>query len=93
MPKRGYGEAANRNATKKAAPVQSIRTAPIRVTLDLRPQVHRKLKRWCNGAAVELELSRVDLAPVLRILADQLLDDEKLAERVMQALSEDAGKL
>lgn len=62
------------------------RTKPIRVTLDLRPTVHRRLKRWAATAAVTADLPVVPLAVVLRVLSDELLADEQLAERVLKRL-------
>ncbi|MFF2527270.1 hypothetical protein [Streptomyces liangshanensis] len=41
--------------------------------------------------AVEMELSQVPLAPVLRILGQELLTDPELAERVRAQLAEQAG--
>lgn len=69
-----YGAAARREAAPRDALAPAVRTDPIRVTLDLSPAQHRKLKAWCNSAAVELELSQVALAPVLRILGELLTD-------------------
>lgn len=73
----------------------SIRTEPIRVTLDLKPKQHAELKRWCNGAAVDTGLPEVALAPVLRILGELLTDptDPTVAERVKQLLIERAEQL
>ncbi|MCX4429434.1 hypothetical protein [Streptomyces mirabilis] len=73
----------------------SIRTEPIRVTLDLKPKQHAELKRWCNGAAVDTGLPEVALAPVLRILGELLVDpkDKTLAERVRAELIKRAEQL
>ncbi|MFJ4577621.1 hypothetical protein ACIP4W_41035 [Streptomyces sp. NPDC088846] len=70
---------------------RSVRTAPVRVTLDLSPADHRALKRWCNSSAAELDLSQVPLASVLRILGKQLLADQELAARVRAELEQAAG--
>ncbi|MGW6310203.1 hypothetical protein ACWFRQ_38190 [Streptomyces niveus] len=73
----------------------TIRTEPIRVTLDLKPKQHAELKRWCNGAAVDTGLPEVALAPVLRILGELLVDakDQALAERVKEELVKRAEQL
>ncbi|SCF75524.1 hypothetical protein [Streptomyces sp. Ncost-T10-10d] len=63
----------------------------MRVTLDLSPADHRALKRWCNITAAALELSQVPLAPVLRILGQQLLADQELAARVRAELEQAGG--
>lgn len=74
-----------------AAP-RSVRTKPVRVTLDLAPPDHAALKRWCHGAALDLDLSDVPLAAVLRVLGKRLLDDPALAATVRTALAEQAGQ-
>lgn len=55
------------------------RTKPVRFSLDLAPDLHRRLKLW----AVEADASVVD---VLRILADRMLDDPDLADQVRRDL-------
>ncbi|MFC7535706.1 hypothetical protein, partial [Actinoplanes sp. GCM10030250] len=67
---------------------KSLRTTPIRVTLDLKPKAHQDLKRWCNNAAVATGLPEVALAPVLRILGEMLVDPDnrELSERVKEEL-------
>jgi hypothetical protein len=63
-----------------------VRTDPIRVTLDLTPAQHRKLKAWCNQAALDLELSQVALAPVLRVLGELLTDGDPEAPGLAEPL-------
>jgi len=55
-----------------SAPDQEPRTRPIRVTVDLDPADHQALRRWCNTAALDLDLTGVALAQVLRGLAAEL---------------------
>lgn len=88
-----YGTATDRKAKVPKAPEASqerVRTEPIRVTLDLKPKQHRELKRWCNGAAADLDLSAVALAPVLRLLGEELLRDPELADRIRAELKRQA---
>ncbi|GHE14807.1 hypothetical protein [Streptomyces alanosinicus] len=47
----------------------------IRVTVDLPRADHQALKRWCNTAALDLDLTRVSLAQVLGALAAELTSD------------------
>lgn len=90
---RGYGRTVSRASTQAPPALPDVRKEPIRVTLDLRPMFHKKLKRWCNTAALEQDLSRVDLSAVLRVLADELLEDDRLAEKVARRLKEGDGQL
>lgn len=91
MAGRGYNLSANRGGNKAPEQPAELRTKPVRVTVDYAPGVHRKLKRFCNATAAEFDLSRVDLSAVLRILSDELLNDEKLAERVYERLQQGDG--
>jgi hypothetical protein len=68
--------------------VRSVRTEPIRVTLDLRPPFHARFKKWCNLAAASTDLPEVAMAPVLRLLVEELLTDQALAEKVQGRLVE-----
>ncbi|MFJ2884285.1 hypothetical protein [Streptomyces sp. NPDC087272] len=63
------------------------------MTVDVRPTMHRRLKRWCNGTAAELDLSSVDLSALFRVLANEVLEDERLADRVAAKLKAGEGKL
>jgi len=55
------------------------RAKPVRITVDLAPDLHRRLKVW----AVESDAS---LADVLRILATRMLDDHDQGDAVRRAL-------
>ncbi|MGP2436325.1 hypothetical protein [Streptomyces sp. JW3] len=63
--------------TEELKPVlkTETRTRPIRVTVDLPPADQQALKRWCNTAALDLDLTTVALAQVLRALAAELTAD------------------
>lgn len=89
---RGYGRTVNRASTQAPPAIPEVRK-PIRVTLDLKAPMHKKLKKWCNLTAVDQELSRVDLSAVLRVLADELLEDDVLAEKVARRLKDGDGQL
>ncbi|NEC15074.1 hypothetical protein G3I34_22955 [Streptomyces sp. SID8014] len=89
---RGYGRSTNRAGNTTPAP-EVPRVKPIRVTVDVRPTVHRRLKRWCNSTAAELDMSSVDLSALLRVLADEVLEDERLSDRVARRLQAGEGRL
>lgn len=91
-----YGAAADRRKKVPKAPDAStarVRTEPIRVTLDLAPKQHAELKRWCNAAAAELDLSAVGLAPVLRLLGEELVKNPELADTIKAHLREQADQI
>jgi hypothetical protein len=46
----------------------AIRSKPVRITLDLRPELYRELTRWAHSAAVELDVPRVALADAMRAM-------------------------
>ncbi|MFF4484692.1 hypothetical protein ACFY1A_48195 [Streptomyces sp. NPDC001520] len=67
----------------------------MRVTLDLPPEQHRALKRWCAGAAVGADVDQVPMVMVLRLVVElltegeppeELLRDAEIRERLEAAL-------
>ena len=46
----------------------AIRSKPVRITLDLSPELYRQLTRWADEAAVELDVPRVSLADAVRAM-------------------------
>jgi hypothetical protein len=62
--------AAARRAEPGAQPAgrTAIRTKPVRITLDLSPELYRELTRWTDSAAVELDVPRVALADAMRAM-------------------------
>nr|WSX25663.1 hypothetical protein OG690_38630 [Streptomyces tubercidicus] len=104
MPKRtDYRAAADRSSVPpRPRGKAAMRTTPVRTTLDLAPELHMDLKRWCNTAAVDLHQPDVPLVAVLRQLVHLLAveDDQDeehedfralLAERVLERLAEQSG--
>ena len=75
--------AAARRAEPDARPAgrTAIRSKPVRITLDLSPELYRELTMWADSAAIELGVPRVSLADAVRAMIrvttdhpDQVLD-------------------
>ena len=78
-----YAAAAARRAEPDAPPAgrTAIRSKPVRITLDLSPELYRELTGWTDSAAIELGVPRVSLADAVRAMIrvtadhpDQVLD-------------------
>jgi hypothetical protein len=59
----------------------AIRSKPVRITLDLSPELYRQLTQWAHAAAIELDVPRVALADAVRAMIrvttespDQVID-------------------
>jgi hypothetical protein len=46
----------------------AIRSKPVRITLDLSPELYRQLTQWADSAAITLDVPRVPLADALRAM-------------------------
>jgi hypothetical protein len=62
--------AAARRAAAGARPAghTAIRSKPVRITLDLSPELYRQLTGWADSAAVTLGVPRVSLADAVRAM-------------------------
>jgi hypothetical protein len=62
--------AAARRAEPGAGPAgrTAIRSKPVRITLDLSPELYRQLTGWADAAAVTLGVPRVSLADAMRAM-------------------------
>jgi hypothetical protein len=62
--------AATRRTEPGAAPAgkTAIRSKPVRITLDLSPELYRQLTGWAHAAAIELGVPRVALADAVRTM-------------------------
>jgi hypothetical protein len=79
------------DATPEPSPAATPRTRPIKMTVELQPVEHRKLKAWCTAAADDLELPLIAGAEVLRVLWQLAQDDPDLAARVRDELARSGG--
>jgi hypothetical protein len=62
--------AATRRTESDARPPgrTAVRSKPVRVTLDLSPELYRQLTEWAASAAIALDVPRVALADALRAM-------------------------
>ena len=62
--------AATRRTEPDARPAgrTAIRSKPVRITLDLSPELYRQLTAWTDSAAVSLDVPRVSLADAVRAM-------------------------
>ncbi|MGH3794649.1 MAG: hypothetical protein ACRDSP_07140 [Pseudonocardiaceae bacterium] len=65
----------------------SVRTKPVRRSVDLSPTCHARLSQWCTDAAAEIGANRVTGQDVIRALVARLLADQRLAQRIRADLS------
>lgn len=65
---RGRGEPGSAPARRAS----QVRTTPVRMTVDLAPLLHRRLKGWTAFAARELDVADVPAVEVVRILIERL---------------------
>src|SRR6201997_4291743 len=61
----------------------AIRSKPVRITLDLSPELYRELTHWAGSAAVELDVPRVALADAVRAMIRVTIQDpDQVLERL-----------
>lgn len=65
-------EGRNRGEAPPARRASQVRTKPVRMTVDMPPALHRKLKQWTGYAAGQLDVADVAAAEVVRILVETL---------------------
>lgn len=70
------------------APV--VRAKPVRMTLDLSPDLPARFARWCGETAPELGRANLPGVEVMRQLLGRLLADEDLQRSIIDDLRRDA---
>ena len=68
---------AARRAEPGAGPAgrTAVRSKPVRITLDLSPELYRQLNLWTDSAAVALGVPRVSLADAVRAMIRVTTED------------------
>lgn len=72
---------------RKAAPT-TVRTRPVRVTVDLAPHPYRQFTDLLSGFAESLGVARVPQVEVIRLLVDRLVHDQEMQDYMLQRLIE-----
>jgi hypothetical protein len=83
--------AAARRSQPDAQPAgqTAIRSKPVRITLDLSPELYRQLTRWTDSAAVELDVPRIALADAVRAMIRVTTENP---DEVLERLRRDRGR-
>jgi hypothetical protein len=70
--------AAHRRTEPDAAPAgeTALRSKPVRITIDLAPELYRQLTRWTASAAEEIDAAKLPLAEVVRACIRALNDPD-----------------
>jgi hypothetical protein len=77
--------------TTEAPAATAPRTKPVRVTVELSPIEHRKLRKLCDRFIDELDLTEVARAEIFRALLNLADQDPKLADRLAEELRRTGG--
>jgi hypothetical protein len=83
--------AATRRTEPGAVPAgkTAIRSKPVRITLDLSPELYRELTRLADSAAITLDVPRVALADTVRAMIRVTADSPG---EVLDRLRRDRGQ-
>jgi hypothetical protein len=83
--------AAARRAEPDAGPAgrTAIRSKPVRITLDLSPELYRQLTRWADSAAIALDVPRVPLADAMRTMIRITTESPDTTGEIIERLRRD----
>lgn len=73
------------------APRQAMRVKPVRMTLDLAPELHADFGQWTGQAARKTGRVKVNGSDVMRVLIRELLDNPELASTVLERLQREGS--
>jgi hypothetical protein len=68
-------------------PARTQRPRSVRLTVDLLPEDHARLRQWCMDVAVRLGRGNISQADVVRVLLERLHADPELDQQVVAALT------
>jgi hypothetical protein len=80
-------KAAHRRIEPDAAPAgeTALRSKPVRITIDLTPELYRRLTRWTQDAAEEIDAAKLPLADVVRAMV-RAAEDPNVRDRILAEL-------
>jgi sRNA-binding protein len=80
--------AATRRTEPDAAPAgkSAVRSKPVRITVDLDPEVYRVLTGWTSEAAEALDVPRLTLADAIRAMVRATAGNDKMTAIVVEAI-------
>jgi hypothetical protein len=80
--------AAHRRVEPDAAPAgeTALRSKPVRITVDLTPELYRRLTHWTTTAAEDIDAIKLPLAAVIRALIHTADTDPAVRDRVVDHL-------
>jgi len=70
------------------APVTASRAKPVRMTIEVPPELHRELTAWNREQMIALDLTRVTVSDAIRAMIRVTIDDGDTGAKVRQAIAE-----
>jgi len=67
----------------------AIRSKPVRITLDLSPELYRQFTRWVDAAAIALDVPRVALADAMRTMIRITTESPDATGEIIERLRRD----